>query len=96
MNRSYKFMDVVKQINEDVTVFDSWFGWSNPVLAMSKLELYDPDHYDLIAKPHLIKRRLKEKEQQLANYKSIIKHHEEIVKNIENEIAELKTKIEEK
>ena len=96
MNRSYKFLNAINNINEDVSVFESWFGFGDPIFSKGNLKLYDPDHYDLIAKPHHLQRRLKEKEQQLSNYKSIIKHHEEIVKKIEEEITELKKQIETK
>lgn len=78
MNRSYKFMDILKQVND---------------ISISKLELYDPDHYDLIVKPHHLKNRLKEKEQQLANLDGIIKHYEEQKKKISEEIIELKIQI---
>jgi hypothetical protein len=96
MNHHYKFIDAVKELNDGISAFESWFGFGEPFFSEKDLKFYDFNHYDLVLKPHHIERRIKEKEQQLSNYKSIIKHHEEIAKKIEEEINELKTKIVEK
>ena len=93
MTRGYKFLDIINRLDEDFPILDTWFGFSNPTIAMSELILYNPDHYDLVIKPHHLERRIKEKEQQLSNYKSIINHYEEIVKKIEEEIVELKKQL---
>jgi len=92
--RKYTFGDMIKEINDDMAVFDSF--WAKPAITFLKGELYDPEQYDLVLKPQHLKNRLKEKEQQLSNLEGIQKHYIEQHKKIEEEIEELKQQINKK
>lgn len=96
MNKHYKFIDAIARINDDMAVFDGWFGWSNPVLSMSEFDLYDKNEYDLVPKKNHLENRLKEKEQQLSNVEGIRKHYDTQIENIKKEIEELKDQINKK
>jgi hypothetical protein len=96
MNRGLKFLDMMKEINDDFATVESWFGYSEPFFSQRNLKVYDPDHYDLIPSKHHIENRLKEKEQQLSNLEGIQKHYEEQHKKIQGEIEELKQQINKK
>jgi hypothetical protein len=89
-------MDIVKRVNDDMAIFDSWFGYSNPVLSLSEFDLYDKNEFDLVPKKNHLENRLKEKEQQLANVEGIRKHYDSQIETIKKEIEELKQQINEK
>jgi hypothetical protein len=54
---------------------------------------YNSDEFDLVPKKKHFERRLKEKEQQLANVESIKKHYEDQITTLKIEIEQIKGKI---
>ena len=92
--KKYSFGDVIKEVNDDMAVWDNF--WARPAFTFLKGELYDPENFTLVPKPHHLKNRLKEKEQQLSTLEGIQHHYAEQHKVIEKEIEELKDLINKK
>jgi hypothetical protein len=91
MIRKYSLGDVMRQVNDDLAVFEDF--WAKPTASFFKGSLYDEDEFDLVPKKKHFERRLKEKEQQLVNVEGIMSHYAEQIKKLKQEIDELKGKL---
>ena len=94
--RKYTIGDVIKEFaNDDMATWADF--WARPSLTFVKGELYDPENYMLIPRPHHLKRRIEEREKQLAQVKNISemqqKHYDQQIKDLQLEIDQLKEQL---
>jgi len=84
-------------INDDLAIFDRFFGFSTPTFGFIKGDFYNPEEYDLVPKKSFREKQLKFKEQRLqelkerkANYNSLCDEQE---KELQSDIETLKKNI---
>jgi hypothetical protein len=84
-------------INDDLAVFDNFFGFARPTFSMIKGEFYNPEDYDLTPKKSYLERLLSLKEEELKTVRQQQAHtHERFEiqkKNLQNDITEIRKKL---
>lgn len=99
MNGSFKFIRAW-DYDEFKALDDFLMEWSKPSVSSHRLKIFDENDYDLVAKPHVHEKRLKELNRELESLNQVFemqkKVHDEQVKKVELDIEQTKQKIEKK
>jgi hypothetical protein len=84
-------------LNDDLSVFDSFFGFAVPTFSLLRGEFYNPETHDLVPKESFKKQQLKFKEKCLEELKERRKNdniaYDEQEKELKLEIDTLRQKI---